>query len=89
MVTVDIPMPTSCSNCVAMRCQKCIISDSKTVLEYQVNKSRPDWCPIKSDMQNVLDTVEKKLETIESLTYDEWFRGQRFGLEFVLSLLTK
>lgn len=51
MVLVNINYPEKgCSTpCPAMRCQKCIISESKNVLDFlkkDREKNRPDWCPI-------------------------------------------
>ena len=46
MVIVNKHMPEKCAGCWAMRCSKCIISDSKSVFENQANGTRPDWCPV-------------------------------------------
>ena len=52
MVIVDMKMPDRCGDCMAMRCSKCILSDSKNVMEYQANKTRPEWCPVKGEVKD-------------------------------------
>ena len=48
MIILDKEYPEQCSGCFAMRCQKCVIMDSKSVFDYLVKdatKKKPDWCP--------------------------------------------
>lgn len=57
MVIADINYPKNgCSTpCPSMRCQKCILMDSISIFDYlkkDREKDRPDWCPIKKEIND-------------------------------------
>ena len=56
MVLIDMKMPNGCIDCAAMRCQMCIICDSKKVADYvfaKVSDKKPLWCPIIDEVSDV------------------------------------
>ena len=56
MTILDKEYPDKCAGCFAMRCQKCVIMDSKSVFEYltkESEKKKPDWCPCHEFMVGV------------------------------------
>lgn len=88
MVIVDMKMPDRCGDCMAMRCSKCILSDSKNIMEYQANKTRPEWCPVVADVSVILNKMNKSKENTRPLAdNDEFFKGRIRGIEFTEELL--
>lgn len=81
MVIVDKKMPEKCAGCWAMRCSKCIISDSKNIMEYQSNGTKPAWCPVKEDADKIVIGLENELEYTRDMGNDEWFNGKKRVLE--------
>lgn len=73
MIIVDKPMPTKCAGCWAMRCSKCIISDSKNIMEYQSNGTKPAWCPVKEDADKIVISLENELEYTRDMGNDECY----------------
>ena len=48
MTILDKDYPKTCAGCFSMRCQRCVIMDSKSVFEYLIKdapQKKPNWCP--------------------------------------------
>ena len=87
MVLVDMPMPDRCGNCIVMRCSRCLIT-SKNIMDYQANKTKPEWCPVVADVSVILNKMNKSKENTRPLAdNDEFFKGRIRGIEFAEELL--
>lgn len=87
MVLVDMPMPDRCGNCIAMRCSRCILT-SENIMDYQANKTKPEWCPVVADVSVILNKMNKSKENTRPLAdNDEFFKGRIRGIEFAEELL--
>ena len=88
MIIVDKPKPEKCAGCWAMRCSKCIISDSKNISDYQANGTKPDWCPVKEDVDIIIDSLQAVMEN-DIRFDDEWFKGKVKGLECTIEIVKR
>ena len=65
MIVIDMDMPTKCMNCqlLGRDTMYCQVYPRKDLNLIKVANGKPDWCPIKCDIENIKsDIKEEKLQ---------------------------
>ena len=81
MIVIDMDMPTKCMNCQllgrdAMYCQ---VYPRKDLNLIKVANGKPDWCPIKCDIDDIKTEIKAEIQDHEG-EEDEFSMGIRCGL---------
>ena len=81
MIVIDMDMPTKCMNCQllgrdAIYCQ---VYPRKDLNLIKVANGRPEWCPIKCDIEDIRAEIEQTVENETELD-KKWSRGLHYAL---------